>query len=684
MSSDSPSFVTLSPNLFLTMTPTTRWTVILRLWISFLISLRVAEGLSVGFEIDSQLLPVAYANKRFEANLAPDTFVDFNGNLNYKVSGLPDWLSLNPKTLEISGIAPDSSSDSSTPFSIVATDSNGGGASSDGTILLKAASARRPVTANTTIVTHTLASAGALANGTSVVVSPGESFRIQFPPDIFMNTSESATYKGLSGDHSPLPIWVNFDAKTLTFSGEGPMVNSQVAPAQLFNLALVLSEDAGYANAEVPFSIVVGAHQFTTNVTVDTVTLSGKDSNVEPSSYKIPVSDMMLDGKPLVESQISKITANLTNYMHMDRDSLTLHIAPTPQDKSTNILITVYDPYDDFVQFNLAIDVPVLKQVSPTTRHSHSSSSSSSPTSSRMASTMSTRISTEAATKTSDSATTVIPVVSTTPTAASSKKSETVKIACGVTIPVAAVVAAIFLFFCCWRKRGKKNHPFGLQNKGTASTPSFNTCDYVPGAMIVQRTRSRRSNNSASTITSPFTGQGKMDLLPTQRVYTPTSLYSTDRTPIGTPMESYDTPQRASTFNFMRLDDEDGSYYGDVVNDTNHSSDNQSSLNHPRNSWRHPQPTDRWQDHQPLASMATIQPNEYVTLKRVDSHQTRSSMSNAPKTHSIKASDDSGNVQSLGSRSTASSVYDDRRDVSGISERSEIDRRLYPTHGQAF
>lgn len=646
------------------------------LWIFALAN--AAHGISIGFSIENQYLPVAYANKDYEARLASDTFINSNGASNYSVSGLPDWLTFDTNALSFSGTAPSDNSDSTISFTVTATDSSGS-VNAQGEILVKAASAVEPEVASDKVLTNALASAGSLSNGTSVVVRPGDEFKIQFPGDIFVQTTSPVSYIGLSGDHSPLPDWIRFDASTLTFSGQGPIVNSKIAPAQAFPMSLILSQDAGFANSEVLFAIEVGAHQFTTNVTVDTVQLTSNNTAVEPGEFKIPLDMMELDGQTLQRNQVAKITANLTDYMQLDQETMTLLIAPTPSDKSAIVTFTVYDPFDDFVQFSLAVNVPAIK---------------SSATSTTMATTTSASHSHSATAR----ITSVSSTSSSQPTAAAAvainKKPDnkkTTAIACGVTIPVVAAIAAFVLFFCCWRRRKQEKELFGTEPHSSPQS------SHSQETMVEGKTG---RTNSMNTMSYPLV-PGKVEWPASQKIYTPTSFYSTDRTPIGTPLPP-NSPQRASTLNFMRLDDydENSSTYGGNTNSTLGSNSSRNSqqqhqaaiaavetaVNHPRNSWRHPQPTDRWQDHQPLGSMASIPANEFVTLKRVDTHQTRHSINNAPRTHSIKASDDSGNVKSVGTHSTTSSYYDDEGSISMTyaSERSEIDRRRYPTHGQAF
>ena len=68
----------------------------------------------------------------------------------------------------------------------------------------------------------------------SIMFYPLQAFAFKFSPDTFLRTSPSTTYYAISGDNSPLPSWLEFDASILGFSGTTPPLVSPTTMPQSY------------------------------------------------------------------------------------------------------------------------------------------------------------------------------------------------------------------------------------------------------------------------------------------------------------------------------------------------------------------------------------------------------------------------------------------------------------------
>lgn len=171
----------------------------------------------------------------FSIALPAGTFTDPQGEtLSYTAklasgAALPSWLSFNAQTQTFSGTAPTAT----TSLSLQVTASNQAGLSTSETFTLNDGYAAP--TLNQQTATQT--------------ISAGKAFSFTLPSTTFIDPQGLAlTYKAALANGQALPSWLNFNAKTETFSGTAPTT------AGSFSVKLTATDSAGLSTSET-FSI---------------------------------------------------------------------------------------------------------------------------------------------------------------------------------------------------------------------------------------------------------------------------------------------------------------------------------------------------------------------------------------------------------------------------------------------
>lgn len=312
---------------------------------------------TVAYPFNSQAPPLARYGQAYSYSIPQDTFSKVSGSLTYGGNDLPQWLSVDNSTGTLSGTPPSSDSskgDQTLSFNLTATDSSGTAYDSCTLVLTDNAG---PKINSETNLTSVLQTAGSVAGGQSLVLSPGETFSMTFPSDFFETQTSRPilAYLGMSDSHTPLPNWITFDG-TSKFSGTAPSVNSKIAPAESFQLLYGVSDYSGFTSSSIPFNILVGAHQFVTNITTDEISVNAGTA----FEYGIPLQELTLDGKPLALANISSVALNTSiSWLTVNQNNAT--ITGTPPDsadsETEHLMVTVTDSYEDNVSYILDLSV---------------------------------------------------------------------------------------------------------------------------------------------------------------------------------------------------------------------------------------------------------------------------------------------------------------------------------------
>lgn len=343
-----------------------------------LAALASASSVSVQYPLSDQLPLVARINEPYSWSFSRDTFVSSNNaSLVYSSSTLPTWLSFNNSTLTLQG-TPSSSDEGSPGIHITATDpSVEDSASSSFDLCVTAYPAPQlhiPVEQQFYAANPSLSSVFLLSDTSSLDgidrpalrIPPSWSFSVGFLYDTFTNAGGELYYDALRSDGSPLPDWVQFNPKALTFNGVTPKLADSAEPTTV-SLALHASDQQGYSAGSVTFGLVVAAHELsmststlpTINVTAD---MQFNFSLTSPDDF----SGILLDGQPVQSSDISSLDIDTTAYkqwLHYDPTTRTLSgTAPDDSDgdnKSENptVPVTITTDVNQSISTNVSLAV---------------------------------------------------------------------------------------------------------------------------------------------------------------------------------------------------------------------------------------------------------------------------------------------------------------------------------------
>lgn len=314
----------------------------------------VAGAPTNNFPFNSQLPPVARWGEQYSYTLSTDTFHSSDGSMSYSATDLPDWLSLDGLTL--SGTPSGGSGDSRVSFTISASDNSGDVSSS---CTLQITDMEAPTYDNGELLS-VLEDSGHVSASNSYVLVPDHTFEIEFPSDFFSVPDDENVvgHYAVTSDHSPLPIWLNFDGSSGKFSGTAPSVNSQIAQAQSFSLLYIISTHAGFSSAAAKFNLVLGANVLTMNISS-----ANYDATTDHFfSYSMPLKEIQLDGEPISESNVSSATAHIpddASWLSWNSDNFTLSGTPPESAADSNVSVTMEltDRFNDAVSWDIGIEV---------------------------------------------------------------------------------------------------------------------------------------------------------------------------------------------------------------------------------------------------------------------------------------------------------------------------------------
>ena len=314
-----------------------------------------SSSVSVSYDLDDQLPPIARINSHFSWSFSPNTFVsDTDGaTFHYAASSLPSWLSFDPSTRTLSG-TPSDDDEGSPQFTITATDSDSGDSASSSVTMcvtpypppqLHIPAEKQFVPDNPSLSSVFLISnTSALFNSRPALrVPPKWSYSIGFQYDTFL-APNNIYYAARMADGGELPQWIKFNANELTFGGVTPPADNLTLP-HIVQVALHASDQLGYTAGSLPFDIVVASHDFaldtpanslpTINVTTDqpfTLTLNSA----------VDFSGVTLDGESITPDNITSMdidTSGLEAWLGFNKQSKTL--TGDPPDEFTDGVLPV-------------------------------------------------------------------------------------------------------------------------------------------------------------------------------------------------------------------------------------------------------------------------------------------------------------------------------------------------------
>ncbi|KAF4970954.1 hypothetical protein FZEAL_9943 [Fusarium zealandicum] len=303
------------------------------------------------FPINSQLPPVARIDEPFSYIFSQYTFRS-DYNISYSLGDAPEWLSIDSDQGRLYGTPTDGSVPKGEvvgqAVQVIADDGTGS-ESLNATLVVsrsQAPSVKIPLS-------DQIEGFGDYSAPSSLVSYTSADFSFSFDPETFEHQPDMINYYATSGDSSPLPAWVRFDAGSLTFSGETPPFESLIQPPQTFDFNLVASDIVGFSAVSISFSIVVGRHKLSADEPIITLnTTRGKKL-----SYDGLADNIRLDNKPVTTTKVEVSTENMPDWLSLDEETWVIEGTPEEGDHSTNFTINFRDSYQDTLSVEAFVNV---------------------------------------------------------------------------------------------------------------------------------------------------------------------------------------------------------------------------------------------------------------------------------------------------------------------------------------
>ncbi|KAJ5353352.1 hypothetical protein N7452_002326 [Penicillium brevicompactum] len=307
-----------------------------------------AAALTANYPINAQLPPVARVSQPFRFAFDQSTFSNSDNETEYSLLDAPSWLKVNSSDRVLSG-TPHSDDSGAPKFKLEASN----GSEKDSMEVTLIVTADQGPTVHKPLVSQ-LQSMGPVSYPSTLFIHPGSPFSIEFDPDTFENTHPSTIYYGTSPNNTPLPSWIGFDPAALKFSGNTPPFGG--SGSQTFTFQLVASDVAGYSAANMTFQLTIGPHILSFNETVQSFNLTRGDKFSSPSFSSF----LAMDGSPTSSKDLSKVEAELPDWLKLDKDNVSLSGTPPSDAVNENITIAVSDSYQDVAKLMVRLEFTKL------------------------------------------------------------------------------------------------------------------------------------------------------------------------------------------------------------------------------------------------------------------------------------------------------------------------------------
>lgn len=329
--------------------------------ISRLFSLTYAQPYEA-YPINKQYPPVARIDESFSFQLSNTTYQSSNNKysqITYQVFDLPEWLTFDTQSRTISGSPSAALLDDDTEtdyfnFILQGFDETDNSYLNN-TYQLAVTKKSSLQLANDFNLLALLKNYGNTNGKEGLILAPNQVFNVTFDRSAFVNQSSIKAFYGRSEQYNaPLPNWLFFDSSDLRFSGTAPVVNSAIAPEFSYGLVLIATDIEGYSGIEVPFNLIVGAHQLTTSIQ-NSMIINVTDSG--DFNYDIPLNYVFLDNNEITMGNLSTPTlVNAPDWVQLNNFTLSGSLpSDTSSSSANNFSVAIYDIYDDVIYLNFDV-----------------------------------------------------------------------------------------------------------------------------------------------------------------------------------------------------------------------------------------------------------------------------------------------------------------------------------------
>jgi axial budding pattern protein 2 len=288
--------------------------------------------------------PFSYVFSRYTFNS--------DSNISYSLGDAPEWLSIDSERRRLYGIPTNDSIPGGDvvgqTIEVIARDDSGSTTLSSTLVISrnKSPSIRIPLL-------EQIEGFGDYSPPSSLTSYPSTDISFTFDSETFEHQPNMINYYATSGDGSPLPAWMRFDASSLTFNGKTPSLESLIQPPQTFDFELVASDIVGFSAVSVAFSVVVGRHRLSS----DDPIIAMNTTRGRKLVYRGLADNIKLDNKPVDTEKIEISTDGLPKWLSLDDNTWDIEGTPGKGDHSTNFTITLRDPYQDTLNIYATVNV---------------------------------------------------------------------------------------------------------------------------------------------------------------------------------------------------------------------------------------------------------------------------------------------------------------------------------------
>ncbi|KAF7370655.1 Importin N-terminal domain-containing protein [Mycena sanguinolenta] len=311
-------------------------------------------------------LGVFVPGQPYSWSFSPATWTSTTGDIGYRVSSLPSWLSFDPATRTLSGTP--TARDEGNPFITVTAHDSESSVSSSFTLCVTPYPAP---TLHTSVADQfydgnpSLSSVFLLSPHSALEtpdpalrIPPSWSFSIGFAPDTF-SAENSLFYYALQADGSPPPEWMEFNSKILTLNGVVPHNDGLESPS-VISLVLHGSDQEGYSAQRQPFDIIIAAHDLGQLNDMPTINVT-QSTPFKFSLASYDFSGIFIDEKqPITLPNISflSIDTSACDWVAFDNASWILSGNP-PSDLGTtsSLPLTIGSSFNQVLQTNMSLAV---------------------------------------------------------------------------------------------------------------------------------------------------------------------------------------------------------------------------------------------------------------------------------------------------------------------------------------
>lgn len=324
----------------------------------------VSSSPAISFPINAQVPPVARIASTFSFVFADNTFMSSTpssssassstASMTYSLDSPPSWLSIDSSERWLHGTPQDSDVPSGDvvgiPFGLMATDETGS-ITMNVTLVVS-----RNVAPTVEIpIAQQLADSGLPYSEPSSILSyPDKYFNFSFSQSTF--SSSNLNYYAVSGDNSPLPSWIAFDADQIMFSGTTPPSDTLVEPPQTFNFQLIASDVTGFSAASIGFSIVVGSREITADDPAVVLNATvGKELVYDGLQQGIRIDGLVAGPSSLTAKVLSG--SSPPDWLTFDANTWELSGTPPSSAQNSAFSISFSDALADAVNVTFQVDI---------------------------------------------------------------------------------------------------------------------------------------------------------------------------------------------------------------------------------------------------------------------------------------------------------------------------------------